>query len=55
MIHGINTDSVVVDDFFFFFLRMGIQNVHNVPFLESASLKKRKRNMMKRIKQFYKI
>ena len=34
---------------------MGIQNCHNVPFLESASLKKRKRNVMKRIKQFYKI
>ena len=34
---------------------MGTQNGHNVPFLESASLKKRKRNVMKRIKQFYKI
>ena len=31
---------------------MGIQNGHNVPFLESASLKNKK---MKRIKQFYKI
>ena len=27
----------------------------HVPFLESAPLKKRKRNVMKRIKQFYKI
>ena len=34
---------------------MGTQNGHNVPFLESASLKKRKRNVMKRIKQFHKI
>ena len=34
---------------------MGTQNGHNVPFLESASFKKRKRNVMKRIKQFYKI
>ena len=34
---------------------MGTQNGHNVPFLESASLKKRKRKVMKRIKQFYKI
>ena len=34
---------------------MGTQNGHNVPFLESASLQKRKRNIMKRIKQFYKI
>ena len=34
---------------------MGTQNRHNVPLLESASLKKRKRNVMKRIKQFYKI
>ena len=34
---------------------MGTQNGHNVPFLESASLKKRKRSVMKRIKQFYKI
>ena len=43
--------------FFFFFLLflMGTQNGHNVPFLESASHKKRKRNVMKRIKQFYKI
>ena len=40
---------------FFFFLWVGIQNGHNVPFLESASLEKRKRNVMKRIKQFYKI
>ena len=36
--------------FSFFFLGMGTQNGHNVTFLESASLKKRKR-----IKQFYKI
>ena len=28
---------------------------HNVPFLESASLRKRKRKAMKRIKQKYKI
>ena len=34
---------------------METQNGHNVPFLESASLDKRKRNVMKRIKQFYKI
>ena len=34
---------------------MGTQNGHNVPFLESASLKKRKRNVVKRIIQFYKI
>ena len=38
--------------FFFFFLWMGTQNGHNVPFLESASLEKRKRSV---IKQFYKI
>ena len=34
---------------------MGTQNGHNVPFLESASLEKRKRKAMKRIKQFDKI
>ena len=34
---------------------MGTQNVHNVPFLESAFLKKGKRKAVKRIKQFYKI
>ena len=34
---------------------MGTQNKLNVPFLESASLEKRKRNVMKRIKQIYKI
>ena len=34
---------------------MGTQNGHNVPFLESASLRKRKRNTIKRIKQIYKI
>ena len=34
---------------------MGIQNGPNVPFLKSASLEKRKRNVMRRIKQFYKI
>ena len=34
---------------------MGTQNGHNVPFLESASLKKTERNVMIRIKQFYKI
>ena len=28
---------------------MGTQNGHNVPFLETASLKKRKRKVMKRI------
>ena len=33
---------------------MGTQNGHNVPFLESASLKKWKRKAMK-IKQIYKI
>ena len=33
---------------------MGTQNGHNVPFLESASLEKKKRSVMK-IKQFYKI
>ena len=31
---------------------MGTQNGHNVPFLESASLEKRKRSV---VKQFYKI
>ena len=34
---------------------MGTQNGHNVSFLESASLKKRKRKAMKRIKPVYKI
>ena len=34
---------------------MGTQSGHNVPFLESASLKKRKRKAMKRIKQIYEI
>ena len=34
---------------------MGTQNGHNVPFLKSASLKKRKIKAMKRIKQIYKI
>ena len=34
---------------------MGTQNGHNVPFLEPASLEKRKRNIMKRLKQLYKI
>ena len=34
---------------------MGTQNGHNVPFLESASLEKRKKSVMQRIKQFYKI
>ena len=34
---------------------MGTQNGHNVPFLESASLKARKRKAIKRIKQIYKI
>ena len=34
---------------------MEAQNGHNVPFLKSASLKKRKRKAMKRIKQIYKI
>ena len=34
---------------------MGTQNGHNVPFLESASLKKRKRKAVKRMKQIYKI
>ena len=38
--------------FFFFFLWMGTQNGQNVPLLESASLEKRKRSV---IKQFYKI
>ena len=32
---------------------MGTQNGHNVPFLESASLKKRKRNVMKRIRSIF--
>ena len=39
----------------FLFLSLGTQNGHNVPFLESASLKIRKRKAMKRIKQIYKI
>ena len=34
---------------------MGTQNRHNVPFLKSASLKKRKRKAMNRIKQIAKI
>ena len=34
---------------------MGTQNGHNVPFLESASLRKRKRKAIKRIKQINKI
>ena len=34
---------------------METQKGHNVPFLESASFKKRKRNAMKRIKKIYKI
>ena len=34
---------------------MGTQNGHNVSFLESASLRKRKRKAMKRIKQIYEI
>ena len=34
---------------------MGTQNGHNVPFLEFASLKKRKRKALKRIKQIDKI
>ena len=34
---------------------MGTQNGLNVPFLESASLKKRKRKAVKRIKQICKI
>ena len=34
---------------------MGTQNGHNVPFLESASLKKRKSKAIKRIKQIHKI
>ena len=31
---------------------MGTQNGHNVPFLKSASLRKRKRKAMKRIKKY---
>ena len=34
---------------------MGTQNGYNVSFVESASLRKRKRKAMKRIKQIYKI
>ena len=34
---------------------MGTQNGHNVPFIESASLGKRKRKAMKRIKPKYRI
>ena len=34
---------------------MGTQNGHNVPFLESASLRKGKERAVKRINQFYKI
>ena len=34
---------------------MGQQNGHNVPFLESVSLEKRKRKAMTRIKQMTKI
>ena len=45
---------IYLDFFFPFFLRMGTQNGHNAPFLESASLGKRKK-AMKTIKQKYKI
>ena len=41
--------------FFLFFLWMGTQNRHNVPFLKFAFLKKRKRKVIKGIKQIYKI
>ena len=34
---------------------MGTQNGHNVPFLKSVSLKKRKRKALKRVKQIDKI
>ena len=34
---------------------MGTQNGHKVPFLQSASIRKRKRKAMKRIKQIYRI
>ena len=34
---------------------MGTQNGHDVPFLESATLRKRKRKSVKRIKLFYDI
>ena len=34
---------------------MGTQNGHNVPFLESVSLRKRKRKAMKRLKHIYKM
>ena len=34
---------------------MGTHNGHSVPFLKSSSLKKRKRKVMKRIKQIQKI
>ena len=34
---------------------MGTQNGHNVAFLESASLRKRKRKAAKNIKQIYRI
>ena len=43
------------ENFFFFFSRMGIQNGHIVPFLECASLRKRKRKAIRKIKQKYKI
>ena len=41
--------------FFFFHIYMETQNGHNVPFLESASPRKRKRKAMKIIKEKYEI
>ena len=41
--------------FFFFSFMAGNTTGHNVPFLEFASLKKRKRKAMKKVNQIYKI
>ena len=50
-----SSSSHNVEHVFFFFLWMGIQNGHNVPFLKSVSLQKRKIKALKRIKQIFKI
>ena len=47
--------GIIYSFIYLFILWMGTQNGLIVPFLESASFKKRKRNVMKRIKLFYKV